>query len=144
MENHLLPEEQIISKSESNEVLLTNYRLRYSVDNAEVTSIMLDQISGVRILKQSQPWLLLLAGLCLIAAIVFATGPDNSYPLIALVATAIFVILYFATRAHVITVASSSMSIVFQTKGIGSEKVLAFVNQIEDARREFLKMKHVA
>lgn len=144
MENHLLPEEQILTKSESSEVVLTNYRLRYSVDNAELTSIMLDQISGVRILKQNKPWLIALAGLSLVAAAVFATEPDKSYPVIALIAAVVFILLYYATRAHVITVSSSSMSIVFQTKGMGSDKVLQFVNQIEDARKEFLKMKYVA
>jgi hypothetical protein len=144
MENHLLPEEQIITKSQTDEVVLTTYRLRCMLNDSDLTSIMLDQISGIRVLKQNKPWLLGLGALCLFASAVFSTGPDNSYSLIAIVAAGVFVLLYFATRSHVITISSSSMSIIFQTKGMKSDEVLAFVNQVEDARKDFLKLKQFA
>lgn len=52
---------------------------------------------------------------------------------------AIFGLLYFTSRRHVVKVASSSGAFQFVVKGMGTDEVLDFVNKIELARKELLK-----
>ena len=144
METIFLPEEQIIARSSSDQVVLTNLRLRYSDDGREVKSIMLDQISGIHMLKDHKPWLLVLTAVSLICAGFFLTELNSETAIIPTIAALFFTLLYFATRRHIVTVASSAMSIVFQTKGMASIEVLQFLNQVEEGRINYLKNKTLA
>jgi hypothetical protein len=56
----LFDNEQIITKSDSDAVTLTSHRVRYH-DGNSLTSIMVDQISGIVIQYSSRPILIIVA-----------------------------------------------------------------------------------
>jgi hypothetical protein len=142
MEKYLLREESVISRSPDDQIVLTNFRIRYSTnDGKDVVSLMLDNVDSIRTRFESSPWLIFAGIACLVAAGVFSNGTYNSYVVIAVIAAIACLLLYWNSRRHVVTISSTSASILFQIKDMTTESVLEFINQVEDARRQFLRTK---
>jgi hypothetical protein len=141
MENLLFKDETIISRSGDDNIVLTSTRIRQKSNNG-VSSIMLDNIDSVRAQFESRPWLIGVGIACSLAAIVFYAGGEREFAGIAVIASVAFILMYFASRRHVITISSSSTSMVFQTKGMGNEQVLDFLNQVEGARKNVIERKY--
>lgn len=142
MEKYLLQDESVISRSPDDRIVLTNFRVRYSTNEGkDVVSLMLDNVDSIRTRFESSPWLIFAGIACFIAAGVFSNGPDSSYVIIAVIAAIACLLLYWNSRRHVVTISSTSASILFQIKDMTTESVLEFINQVEDARRQFLRTK---
>ncbi len=138
MESHLLPEEKIISRSENDQIVLTNYRIRHFTNNGkDVTSIMLDNIDVIEVEYRSMPWLIAVSPGCATAG--FLIGNSITYITTGVIAAAVCILIYLLSRKNVISVVSGSGGIVFETKGMTSEKVLDFINDVEHARRNFIR-----
>jgi hypothetical protein len=142
MEKYLLPEESVISRSPDDQIVVTNFRVRYSTNEGRnLVSLMLDNVDSIRLQYESRPWLVLAGIVCLVAGWVFRVASDKSYVIIAVIAAIACFLLYWNSRRHVITISSASSSILFQIKDMTTDSVLEFINQVEDARKQFLRRK---
>lgn len=140
MEKYLLPEESIISRSERDQIVLTNYRIRYFTnDGKDVTSIMLDNIGFISVQTESSPALVLLGAASSAAALILAYGSEILYAGMAVLVAVVCIGIYFISRRNIIAIISPSGKISFETKGMSIDKVLDFVNEVEKARKNFIR-----
>jgi hypothetical protein len=141
MEDHLLEEEYIITRTPEDEVVLTSHRIRHRLDNGNrMISIMLDNVNSIQSRHESKPVFIGIAILSFVAAGILSTESNGTYSVVAGLVGVICVIIYFASLRNVITIYSTSSSIEFQTKGMDQGKVLSFVNSVEEARKKLLKL----
>jgi hypothetical protein len=143
---HLLQNEQILLESDAKTLRLTTHRVRYhstSWGSADLVSIMLEEVSSCGMLHRSFPILLGLAGLALVlflggqfggqqAASAGISGPEIRAG--AILGAILFVILYFATRFHVLSIRSAGDAIRIRMSGMTTERVMHFIEQIEAAK----------
>lgn len=140
MEKYLLPEESIISRSERDQIVLTNYRIRYCTNGGQdVTSIMLDNIGFISVQTESSPALMLLGVAASAAAIILALESEILYTGLAVLVAGVCIFIYFISRRNTIAIISPSGKISFETKGMSIDKVLEFVNEVEKARKNFIR-----
>lgn len=143
MDNLLFKDESILSRSADDTIILTTNRIRQRLEGGKiVNSVMLDNIDAVRSEFESRPWLIGLGIASFLAAAIFYAGNESSFSVIGVIAGITFIIMYFSSRRHVITIRSSSTSIVFQTNDMSEEQVLEFLNRVEEARKDVLEGKH--
>ncbi|UII26113.1 hypothetical protein LVD15_22850 [Fulvivirga maritima] len=130
--------ENIVTRSESSNLILTTHRIRYQY-RKKITSLMLDQISGIEVGYKSKPFYLLIAILCGGAGGIAAMGQyaDASIPLFFV--ALLTLVIYLNSRKHSITVSSASTKIIFFTSGINQEGIRHIVNQIEHTRAKLIK-----
>ncbi|MBL4676901.1 MAG: hypothetical protein JKY70_11965 [Mucilaginibacter sp.] len=140
----LLENENILTTADDNTVVLTNYRVRSVASKAwghsQTTSIMLEKISSVQLVYLSFPVLLVLSGITGLVAIGLMSNSGES-PLIFVIATILFIAGYFGSRRHVCSIASDGgAKIIFTIKGINKEQVQGFVENVELAKHNKMKM----
>lgn len=131
--------ENIITRSDTNDLVLTNHRIQYKYKR-NYTSIMLDQVSGIDVRYASKSIFLLLALLFLAGSAIIFNSFYSDYSLILIVAAIISAIVYFNSRKHIVEVSSASTKITFYTQGISTERIQELINQIEKARGKLLKL----
>ena len=144
MENYLLKGEELIQQSPNNVVVLTTHRVRYhatSSSDAHLVSIMLEKVSSCEVKYQSSPVLLVLGAIAIVVAIVgFNQLGGVQISGILLTAAVVLIIAYFASRKHIVSIASDGGSrISFATNGMKRETVVSFINGIEKAKVERLE-----
>lgn len=136
---YLLPNEEIITKSEKNIVTLTNYRIRYSdieFGKAHIVSILLEKVSSVEVHYRSKVTLLYLAVILGLAGLVLLSS-NESIAILSLVGSGLSFIFYALSRKHYLTIESvGSNKINFQIQGMKRDMILKFVNQVEEAVKE--------
>ncbi len=134
MENNklLLNNEKIIKQSNNRIVTLSNIRVLYSAKKfgeAHVISILLKNISSIEIRYKSY---LLLVALAIISIIVTFISGINFF--IGISFSAICIALFLITRKHYLIISSNGGSkIDLQIKGMKTNDVLDFLNQVEQA-----------
>lgn len=134
--------ESIVSTSDNDNLILTTHRIRYQREDT-LTSIMLDQITGISIQYKSKPGLLAasivlgLAGLVLVNEVAYQV-----MGIVVLIIAAICLFAYLSSRKHIIDISTSGKKIQFHTSGIKKEKVLYFMHQIERSRHQYLESIH--
>ena len=140
---YLLNNEQVITQSNWNAITLTNLRLRYSDSQwgkAHIVSLLLEKISSIEINYRSKTIFVILA---IAGGLIAEANGKGEFIGIGIGAGAVLIILYLFSRKHYLTISSDGGGkIHFHTKGIKREKVLDFINQLENAikqRREELK-----
>lgn len=132
-----LPDKTVVLKSESGQLVLTSYRVRYhseSFDAANVVSIMLEQVVSCGLVHSTVPLLLILAGIC---GLLVGAGPDEVRVLLLIVG-AVFVGAYFATRKHILAIASSGHHIKVEIQGMSTAGVMRFIEATELAKNKRL------
>jgi hypothetical protein len=136
----LINNEQIITKSDSDVIKLTTHRIRYQ-DDQTLTSIMLDQVSGIDIQYTSKP-LLIFIGLVFGASGIYfmINETDGTVGVLLFVAAAIALFMFLGSRKHVVAIGSSSSKIIFHTKGMNQKAVHDFVNKVEEARFNYSRL----
>lgn len=139
MEQQLFNDETIITRTDRDEIILTSHRIRYQPSKSNMMSFMLDNVTSIEFKYYSWPVLLAVSVMFLIGAGVALNDGDEDIVLYLIIGAAIFGLLYFSSRRHVIKIASPSGAFQFVVKGMGRDKVLDFVNKIEQARKELLK-----
>jgi SNF family Na+-dependent transporter len=142
----LMNNEHVIIKTQYDVITLTNLRLRYmenQYEKAKIVSILLEKISSIEVHYKSKITFLFVAVLIVIAGLGAGIGEEFELLLAGLVIGAILLILYFISRRHFITISSEGgANIHFHTKGMKREKVIEFIDELENAirnRREELK-----
>jgi hypothetical protein len=136
--------EQVITEftGKDGKITLTNLRVRHTWSQwgqALMVSILLEKISSIELHYRSRLIFVILAILAVAAGVI----AENEYVGYGIGAGILFIILYLFSREHYLIITSDGGSrIRFRTKGKQKEKVLEFVNEIENSiwkRREELK-----
>lgn len=100
---------------------------------------MLDAVTSIEFKYNSWPVLLVISVLCLIGVGAAFNEGESDLALYLAIGAVVFATLYFTSRSHVIKIASPSAAFQFVIKGMSTEKVLDFVNKVEQARKDLLK-----
>jgi len=119
----------------NNGIALTNYRVRHIVEtsgSANLMSILLENVQSMGMQYKSKP-LLLIIGILLIVASVLFSGGKSGVIVPGLIIGAIFIIAYFFTRKHYLTIASAGESINILIKGKSSRELIDYVDTVEEA-----------
>jgi hypothetical protein len=126
----LLPGEHIVLRSNFDNLVLTNYRLRYDVEKfggSVFIGITLNSLSSCGLVTKSSPVLLLLAGLSLLASFV---AKDNGS--VAVGIAVVLAVAYFLTRRSVISLApNGGQPIVVPTSGMSRNDIVNFLEAVE-------------
>jgi hypothetical protein len=134
-----MPNEIVLFESESKRLILTTHRVRYqfeSLGNAEIRSIMLEELASCTLLRSNNIIFLVLAGVCFIlGGLVAAVGRDTEVALIiGILLSIVFVVIYFATRQQILALASSGTTIKVNTESMKLETAKQFIEQAEAAK----------
>ena len=138
--------EEILSSTNGNIVVLTNYRVRSSNTvgwGAEsTTSIMLDKISSIQVTQITYPILLVISCLLLVAAAVISNTTHGSVAIPIIIAL-VFTSAYFFFRKGVCVISSDGGGkIIFQTSNMSNGILLEFIDKVEEAKHErFIKAR---
>ncbi len=130
--------EEPVLASENNRIVLTSRRIRQAENKTDFTSIMLEKISSIEVRYQS--WILiLLAGIiCIVAGFILLR--NGSVEAMACFGVGgICILVYIVTRKHIVSISSDGgAKIVFATRGMSKERVIEFVDKVEEAKNKLI------
>lgn len=129
----MLPNEEVITLS--NGITLTNQRIRHTFDKGgdrTITSLLLENIQSISIRYTHKP-LLLIVGILLIAASIIIFNAATGILIIGSVIGLVFIVYYFETRKHYLSVASAAGAIHIRVKGQDTTKLLNYIDTVEEA-----------
>ena len=138
----LFDNEAVITEAKDKSVVLTNKRIwkeDSSGGKSFYQSITLPQISSVQCLTEEFIILLIIG--VMVAGIAIYLGLSNQLQqaVLAGIVSAIFIVMYFATKGSTVIVASSSAKLKLSIKGMNKEKVMLFIDKIENAIENYNK-----
>jgi hypothetical protein len=138
---NLMPDEKILLESDPKGLILTTHRIRSEdegLGNAQIKSIMLEELASCAIVQTSNNVLLILAALCvLIGLLLTAGGRGDAAPFIlSLLIAGILIAAYFSSRQQVLALASAGTTIRTNTKGMKLQAVKQFIDRVEVAKNE--------
>ena len=136
---NLMPNETVLLESEGKSLVLTTHRVRYQfegVGNAEIRSIMLEQLASCAMVRSSNIIFLVLAGICAVIGFLAAAsgGRNEGALIIGLLLAVVLVIAYFASRRQVLALASAGTTIIVNTQGMKLETAKQFIERTEAAK----------
>jgi len=145
MYNHqLLPGEEIIVQTEYGIITLTTHRIRYndSSGNGKITSIMLENVSGIEV--QYRSWLAALIGGLVALIIGLSESIINKTEesivaggLIVALIGVVLIIAYLVSRRYIINIHSNGKATVsFMIKGLRKEEIISLIDKVESAQNE--------
>jgi hypothetical protein len=138
MENKLFESERIISQSGDKSITLTNYRIQHftqSFGKSHYMSIHLQDVSSIEVHYRSFILFLVIGILGTTAAFYFGAMNLGDLFVLSGIIGLLFILIYFLTRKHVVTIASNGGGKVqFFTKGMKKETLFDFIHQIEKAK----------
>ena len=141
----MLPDEEVIARSDRDIFVLTNHRLRYeefSWGKKDFASMTLESLASCKILTRSFPILLVLAVLALLFAVYAQSQNGGSVAAGALLLSIIFVIIYLITRQTIFSVMSYGGDHVTIPIASGSyQAFIEFVDLTEQARIEYQRRR---
>lgn len=139
MEDYLLQEERILTRSQSDEIILTTHRIRQHFGSTNIKSIMLDQISCIKARSESNPVLLVLGIAALLATPFMLGEAERNYGITTCIVGIVLSLLYYFSRRSIISIYAGQHIIQFSTKGIDEDKSLEFINAVEEARKNLMR-----
>ena len=132
----LLPGERVVLSSGGGILLLTSMRVRYSsvrMASSGYVSVTLDSISSCGLVTRSLPNLLVLAGVCFLAAVVLNREGAMAFAVgfVGLVLVAAYVV----TRQAVISITSSGgQAILVPIRQMRREEIVGFLDALDHAK----------
>lgn len=133
-----LPGERFLKISDNGVLVLTNYRVKYDSHGqgaSKFVTMSLDSVSSCGLVTQSRPMLLALAAVALIAALL---QNKQELAIVLLIVATVLAAWYLVTRSAVVTISSNGgQPIVVPAKGMKRESVLAFVEEVIEAKIRF-------
>lgn len=121
-------------------LVLTSHRVRLQTKAngaEEIVSVMLDQITSCRLVRQSQPILLVFAAICGLgglALLAVDVGPTPA--VVGVLLAVIFVVSYLGRRREELVISSANGSIAVLTRGVAAHAAVAFVDAVETAKNQ--------
>jgi len=137
----LFPDEQIVSESSDGSVTLTTHRICYEYKDfgrSYNQNIMLEHITSCENYANSQIFFLVLGGIAVVAGLIGAANDNPDILAPVLLAALIFGILYRLTKRSYIIIASPSTKMQIKVTGMKREKVLDFINTVEQTKHKRL------
>lgn len=135
MEIRPFKDEQIVTQSSNNKVIITTYRARYQSNasgRGHTVDIMLNMISSLSIKYRSKPWFLLLCIIGIAGALYFYENGSEEMVIASLAMGVLGLILYLLSRTHIVRIAScGGESIWFSTSGMARKNIIEFIEQTE-------------
>lgn len=126
----LMPTETIVSTSDNNTVTLTNFRIR-SIEGGDGTSVLLENIQSISVRYKNYPIFMYLGILSVIVAIV-GLKEQGELLFIGLIIGGLLIAAYLVSRSHYLTISSGGKSIYLTVKGQKTQKVVDFIDLIEE------------
>ncbi|HYF31665.1 MAG TPA: hypothetical protein VD993_11140 [Chitinophagaceae bacterium] len=136
----LLPNEQQLIVSNAGKIILTNLRIFMKESEGSgsyIISIFLEKISSVESRHKTNPLLGLIGTLLVIVGLyLYASQPyAGNAPMLFIITGVILIILYYATRKHVVTIASDGgRALNFEAGGISEAEIEKFLTDVQDAK----------
>jgi hypothetical protein len=131
----LMAGERVIMTSNDEMLTLTSHRVRLDTTvrgASKFVSITLDSVASCGLVTRTRPVLLILGA---VAGIVGVAQSAAEARFGLLVVAAVLVIVYFVTRAAVVTIASTGgETITLPAKGMGREAIVEFLEEVEHAK----------
>lgn len=133
-------DEEIVWHTTSNDMILTNFRFRYTVKGAtrKVQSVLLQQILLCSYTRTHQPILLVLAALSFLG--LFARNAPREFFAVCLISMFFFLLLYAATIKVSIVIHTSTqpieMPIGFHSSAFAEELIDAIEQALIDKKQE--------
>ena len=132
-----LPGERVLYKSPRGRLKVTTHRLRYDRQGSgtmSIKSIMLEEVASCTMTRLTYPWLLLVAGLCVLGGFV-AGAQYGGVPIVVGVLCALVCgVGYLFSRQQVVVIASAGSSITLDMRGCTVEEVRELIDHIEAAK----------
>ena len=138
----LFNDENLIVKSNEDKVILTSHRISYNDSSFASTTkqtIMLEHITSCESKETTKTILLVLVIVCLVLLFISTGGGDfkNLGP-IGMAGAILFGVFYFKSKRSSVIISSPSTKIVINTKGMKSDAINRFIDQVEKAKHERL------
>lgn len=137
----LFPDENIITESDGQKVVLTTHRICYEHKDwgrSYNQSIMLEHITSCENHSVNRYWLLVIAGIVFLFG--FISDPNNSSEIFTVCGLlAVFLgLIFLFTRQNLVLIGSPSTKMKINVTGMSRNKVLAFINRIEQTKHKRL------
>jgi hypothetical protein len=120
---------------------LTSHRVRYDrrvTGGTQVIGITLDAVSSCGLASKTYPILLLLAVLAVGFGVLEISQESRDQAVGLLLLGVALVVAYSLTRTVVLAISSAGQSIVVAAKGINPDSLVAFVDDVEQAKLKYL------
>jgi hypothetical protein len=141
----LFRDEEIISTSDNNTVILTTHRILYEYkewDRSYNQNITLEHITSTENSTRNH-YLLLILSLLAVGAGIPVLQEQENVGMMLFGAAFCLLILYFATKRNVILIGSPSTKMVINAKGMNKADVFAFIDKVELAKKARLELTHL-
>lgn len=129
-------------ESDGGVLALTTHRVRLNrvaAGESQLISITLDAVTSCGLVTKSRP-LLLVAAACFGLIGLYMLGQNAGGPgVIALVLAAGLAFYYYQSRSAVLQIDSAGASIVIGAQSMGRERLIEFVDAVEEAKVAFLR-----
>lgn len=138
----LFPDEQIVSASDDNSVILTTHRISREVStmfSSQKKSIMLEHITSIENKFNSNYSLLALGILACLAGFGILSEGSHDAPVLGIPILLLGVYLtyrFFRTRQNIVIIASPSTRIYVPISGSNNSVANTFVNKVEETKHQ--------
>jgi hypothetical protein len=125
-------------------LILSSHRVRMvdsGVGSFKIVSIMLEEVASCSTIYTSQPLLLLLAMILALAGLYGLTPRHHAVAFVGFALMAMVLFAYWLSRKRVLAIASAGEAIRLSLSGWSNEDVLAFVEELEDAKNDLRHTK---
>ena len=130
--------ETVLLKVAGNRLILSTHRVRYETEDMAHTtlkSIMLEELASVAMVRTNNVVLLILAAISLTLGVAISAGNRAEEPfIIGALGAAILVVLFFASRKQVLSLASAGTTITVSMQGMKLDAVKEFIERTEAAK----------
>jgi len=133
----LFPDEELLVNSSNGEVTLTTHRIAYEYRDfgrSYNQSIMLEHITSCENVVHSKVGFLIGGAIGAVWTI-YSLGQGTSEAIsIGLIVTIACGILYLLSKSNVIIISSPSTRMIIKINGMSRERVMEFINKVEQAK----------
>jgi hypothetical protein len=135
----LFPDEQLLTQSTDGGVTLTTHRIAYEYKEwgrSYNQSIMLEHITSCENAYNTHVFLLILGGLFFVGGLIAAINSNTEGFGITTLMAVICGTLYWLSRSNLVIIASPSTKMLIKVNGMKRDRVLEFINKVEQAKHK--------
>jgi len=135
----LFPDEQLLTESTDGGVTLTTHRIAYEHKEwgrSYNQSIMLEHITSCENSYNTRVWLLIFGGVCFFGGLVAALNNNTEALGMGTLIAIVFGVLYWSSRSNLVIIASPSTKMFINVNGMKRDRVLEFINKVEQAKHK--------
>ena len=132
-----LPGERVLYKSPNGRLKVTTHRLRYDRQGGgtgSIKSIMLEEVASCAMTRLTYPWLLVVAGLCVLGGLLAGVQGSGGVVAIGVFFGLVCGVAYLLSRRQVVVIASAGSSITMNTQGWTVVEVRDLFDHVEAAK----------